>query len=82
MDGFAHMTWECPCCNQKRTDSYIKVATHDISGLLGAETGTIFINCKYCADMPGCNEKAHDRKWVVNKFLGKNGEEKWLKNIE
>ena len=65
---FENMVWTCPCCNQQRTDKYIKVRTHDISVLMGLETGTAFINCKYCIDMPGCIEKASNRDWVIEKF--------------
>lgn len=69
---FDKMVWKCPCCSQERTDKFIKVMSHDISVLLGHETGTVHINCKYCADMPGCQEKAHNREWVLTHFLGKN----------
>ena len=66
---FDSMVWTCPCCTQKRTDKFIKVISHDVSALHGLETGTMFINCKYCADMPGCKEKAFNRDWVLSTFL-------------
>jgi|GEM_PF-2916238 hypothetical protein len=67
---FDKMVWKCPCCKQERTDKYIKVTAHDISQLFGSETGVMFINVKYCVDMPGCKEKAFNREWVINNFLG------------
>jgi len=76
---FEKMVWKCPCCDQQRTDKFIKVFQHDISSLYGHPTGTMFVNCKYCADMPGCYEKASNREWVINKFLpgrGKLNEDK------
>ena len=66
---FNKMLWRCHCCNQERQDKFIKVATHDISSAYGLETGTMFINCKYCVDIPGCKEKAFDRQWVIKTFL-------------
>jgi hypothetical protein len=66
---FEKITWKCPCCNQERTDKYIKVMTHDISKLFDCETGTMFINCRYCTDMEQCSLKAHDRAWIINRFL-------------
>jgi hypothetical protein len=78
---FDKMVWTCPCCNQQRTDKFIKVMTHDVSTFHGLETGTMFINCKYCADMEGCKEKAHDRAWVLKKFLNKS-EDNVRNNIE
>lgn len=66
---FDKMVWKCPCCNLERTDKFIKVAHHDTSALFGHPTGTMFINCKYCVDMPGCQEKAFNREWVINHFL-------------
>lgn len=68
---FDKMVWKCPCCGQERTDKYIKVMTHDISTIHDLETGTMFVNVKYCADMPGCQEKAFDRNWVLKTFLPK-----------
>lgn len=68
---FDKMVWKCPCCNQARTDKFIKVSHHDVSELFGFEPGTTYINCKYCVDMTGCKEKAFDRDWVINHFLGK-----------
>ncbi len=79
---FDKIVWKCPCCNQARTDKYIKVAQHDVSLLFGHETGSMFINCKYCADMPGCQEKAMDHKWVVDHFLGKFADELTTKIAE
>lgn len=66
---FDKMVWKCPCCSQDRTDKYIKIIQHDVSGLFGSKTGTIIVNCKYCADMPGCKDKAFDRGWVINHFF-------------
>lgn len=66
---FDKMVWKCPCCSQERTDKFIKVATHDIGALFGHETGTMFVNCKYCVDMPGCKEKATNREWVLQHFF-------------
>ena len=66
---FDSLTWKCPCCGLKRTDRYIKVRQHDISTLYGQETGTMFVNCKYCVDVPACKEKAENREWVLNHFL-------------
>lgn len=67
--NFDKITWICPCCSQERIDKYIKVHVHDISSLHGHPVGTMFINCKYCADMPGCKEKASNREWVIKHFL-------------
>jgi len=64
------MVWKCPCCCMDRQDKYIKVMAHDVSVMHGMETGTMFINCKYCADMPSCFEKAMSRDWVIKHFLG------------
>ena len=75
---FDKMVWKCPCCSQERTDKYIKVIHHDISALFGLETGMMMINCKYCVDMPGCKEKAFDRAWVIEHFLGNFIKEKGL----
>lgn len=66
---FDKITWKCPCCGQERSDKYIKVMSHDISVLLGHDTGTAFVNCKYCVDMPGCKEKAFNREWVLKRFF-------------
>ncbi len=66
---FEKLVWKCPCCEQNRTDKFIKVVTHDISRLYDSETGTMFINVKYCVDMPGCKEKAMDRSWVIKRFI-------------
>lgn len=65
------MVWTCPCCKQQRNDKYIRVKSYDVSGIFDLETGSMYINCKYCVDMPGCVEKAADRAWVVKHFLGK-----------
>lgn len=69
---FEKMVWSCPCCKQQRQDKYLKVSSHDISQLFNCDTGTAFVNCRYCADMPGCKEKAIDRTWVINNILKKN----------
>ncbi len=69
LPDFDKMVWKCPCCSQDRTDKYIKVIQHDVSALFGSPTGSIFVNCKYCADMPGCKDKAFDRGWVINHFF-------------
>lgn len=69
---FDKMTWKCPCCAQERTDKYIKVHAHDVGGLFGHSTGCMFVNVKYCVDMPGCKEKAMDRSWVINHFFPKH----------
>ena len=66
---FDKIVWKCPCCGQDRTDKYIKVFQHDVSILHGWNTGTMFINCKYCVDMPACKEKAMNREWVINHFI-------------
>lgn len=68
---FDKMVWKCPCCSQQRSDKYIKVVQHDVSVLFGHETGSMFINCKYCADVDPCKEKAFNRGWVINHFLEK-----------
>lgn len=77
---FDKMTWKCPCCSQQRTDKYIKVISHDVSVLFGSETGVMFINCKYCADMPMCKEKAFNREWVINHFLKRFVDDDGIKN--
>lgn len=79
---FDKMVWKCPCCKQDRTDKYIKVISHDVSTLHGLETGTMFINCKYCVDMPVCQEKAHSRDWVIKNFLPGREEKNVRDNIE
>jgi hypothetical protein len=66
---FDKMVWLCPCCKQKRTDKYIKVTTHDVGYLYNQEPGVMFINVKYCVDMPGCKEKAMDHEWVIKNFF-------------
>lgn len=66
---FDKLVWKCPCCLQDRSDKFIKVMTHDVSALHGHAPGVMFINCKYCADMPGCKEKAFNRDWVLKTFL-------------
>lgn len=66
---FDKITWKCPCCSMERSDKYIKVIAHDTSVLFGWPTGTMFINVKYCIDMPGCKDKAFNRSWVINHFL-------------
>lgn len=63
------VVWKCPCCKQERTDKFIKVTAHDISSLIDLETGVAFLNVKYCSDMPGCQEKAFDRNWVLDNFV-------------
>lgn len=63
-------TWNCHCCAQVRPDKLIKVRTHDISALMGADVGTAFVNCRYCADVPLCAERAASREWVVKRFVG------------
>lgn len=79
---FEAMTWKCPCCGQMRTDKYIKVATHDMGTIFGHETGVMFINCKYCVDMPGCKEKAVNREWVLNHWFGHLKDKKISGTIE
>lgn len=66
---FDNMTWKCPCCLQNRQSKYIKVMVHDVSTLFSLEVGTFVINCRYCVDMPICQEKAFNREWVIHKFL-------------
>lgn len=66
---FNKMLWRCPCCDKDRPDRYIKVYTHDLSSLHEMETGTFFINVKYCIDTPECKDKAFDRDWVIKKFF-------------
>ena len=66
---FDKLVWACPCCDQKRTDKFFKVMTYDIGSLYNQEPGIIFVNCKYCVDMPECKEKAIDREWVIKRFL-------------
>ena len=66
---FDKMTWKCHCCSQQRQDKYIKVYSHDTSALLGLDTGSIFVNVRYCNDMPGCKDKASNREWVINRFF-------------
>ena len=68
---FDKMTWRCPCCAQMRTDKYIKVISHDVSVLHGMDTGVMFVNVKYCVDMPTCKDKAFDREWVLKHFFEK-----------
>lgn len=68
---FDKMTWKCPCCSQLRTDKYIKVISHDVSRLHNMETGVMFVNVKYCVDVPMCKEKAFDREWVLHHFFEK-----------
>lgn len=68
---FESMVWKCPCCEQKRTDKFIKVFAHDVGTLFGFDVGVMFVNVKYCVDMPGCKEKAFNRGWVINHFFKK-----------
>lgn len=69
LPDFNNMLWRCPCCDTNRNDKFIKTYSHDVSVIIGLETGTMFINVKYCADVPGCKDKAFDRDWVIKKFL-------------
>lgn len=69
--AFDKMVWRCPCCSQDRTDKFIKVCSHDVGVLFGHDTGSMFVNVKYCADMPGCKEKAFNRGWVIDHFFKK-----------
>ena len=71
LPDFDKITWKCPCCGLDRTDKYIKVMHYDVSDLFDLSTGSMVINCRYCVDMPGCHEKAFDRNWVIDHFLGK-----------
>lgn len=66
---FDKIVWKCPCCSQERTDKFIKVMTHDVGSLFSHPPGIMFINCKYCSDMPVCQEKAFNRDWVLKTFL-------------
>jgi hypothetical protein len=68
---FENMAWECHVCAQERKSKYIKVSCHDISDMRGQETGVIYINCRYCGDIPACKEKAFNREWVYNRFFKK-----------
>ncbi len=68
---FDKMTWLCHCCGQHRTDRYIKVNSHDTSQLFNLETGVMFVNVRYCNDMPACKEKASNREWVIKRFFPK-----------
>jgi len=78
---FDKMTWKCPCCEQQRTDKFIKVHAHDTSVLFGMETGTMFVNVKYCVDMPGCKEKAFDRAWVLKRFFKRFADDGKIENL-
>lgn len=70
---FDSLVWECHCCRTKRTDRYIRVRTHDIGSLYGLDTGVMFVNCRYCADVPACEIKATDREFVIKTLLpGRN----------
>jgi hypothetical protein len=71
MPDFDNMTWLCPCCKQNRTDKFIKVMIHDVSGLFGLETGCMMVNVKYCIDVPSCVQKSHDREWVIHNYFKK-----------
>lgn len=64
-----NLAWECHCCKQMRKDKFIKITRHDVSGLFDMETGGIVINVRHCNDMPGCQEKASDRKYAINRFF-------------
>jgi hypothetical protein len=66
---FDKMTWRCHCCEQERTDKYIKIRCHDTSALFGMDTGCMVVNVRCCVDMPHCQEKAANREWVINKFF-------------
>ena len=65
------LTFKCHCCNQDRMDKFIKTFAHDVSKLFDLVTGTMFVNCRYCNDMPSCAEKASNREWIINKFFSK-----------
>lgn len=69
---FEKFTWKCPCCKQDRMDKFIKVNTFDIGDLFEQIPGVMFINVKYCIDVPSCQQKAFDRRWVVKHFFNKD----------
>ena len=66
---FEKMTWKCPCCGLDRLDKFIRVNTLDIGHLFDSQPGVMFINVKYCIDVPSCKQKAADREWVVKHFF-------------
>lgn len=66
---FEKVLWVCPACSEPRKDNFIRFATHDISSLLGIDTGIIFLHCRYCSDKPACKEKAYTRDWVLEHYL-------------
>jgi hypothetical protein len=67
--NFDKITWKCPCCDQQRLDKFIRVNTIDIGNLFNSPPGIMFINVKYCVDVPSCQQKASDRNWVYRKFF-------------
>lgn len=72
---FETMTLKCPCCEQKRLIKFIKINTIDIGSLFDFETGEMFLNVKYCSDVPSCKEKAFNGEWVINKFFPRKNHE-------
>lgn len=66
---FEKIKWKCMCCNQERTDKFIKVNTFDVSHIYNHPPGVFFINIKYCVDVPSCQQKSNDRVWVIKNFF-------------
>jgi redox-regulated HSP33 family molecular chaperone len=70
LPDFENQTWKCPCCQQQRQEKYLKISVHDVSALFGHDVGTMYVNCKYCNDMPMCRDKAMNRLWVLKYIFG------------
>lgn len=67
--NFDKITWKCPCCDQQRLDKFIRVNAVDIGTLFNSPPGVMFVNVKYCTDVPSCQQKAFDHNWVYKKFF-------------
>lgn len=66
---FSTLKWKCHCCDRDREDKFIKISTHDTSKLFSNDTGSMYINARYCNDNEECKKKAFNREWVINRFF-------------
>ena len=64
------ITWTCHVCKKLRPDAMIAVNTRDISLILGAKTGTVTQNIRYCKDNPLCCEAAKTFQFYKKRLKG------------
>lgn len=77
---FENMKYRCPACKQERLDKFIRVQIMDVGHIFNFDPGLLFLNMKYCSDIPTCKLKATDMEWVVKNFFPEKQNELFRNN--